>query len=58
LPAGLLAGFSDFVDVFALPFQAPQFTLAMAWHPRNHAEPGLEWLRELAAGAAGNPSLG
>jgi DNA-binding transcriptional LysR family regulator len=58
LPAGLLAGFSDFVDVFVLPFRAPQFTLAMAWHPRNHAEPGLEWLRALTAGAAGIASLG
>jgi DNA-binding transcriptional LysR family regulator len=53
LPASLLAGFADRVDMFALPFQAPPFTLAMAWHPRNHTEPGLEWLRALAARAAG-----
>ena len=56
LPAGLLAGFADFVVVFALPVQAPQ--LVIAWHPRNHAEPGLEWSRELTAGAAGISSRG
>jgi DNA-binding transcriptional LysR family regulator len=53
LPAGLLAGYADRLDMFALPFEAPPFALAMAWHPRNHKEPGLEWLRELAARAAG-----
>lgn len=40
------------LDMFALPFDAPPFALAMAWHPRNHDEPGLAWLRELAATAA------
>jgi DNA-binding transcriptional LysR family regulator len=52
LPTGLLAGFLDRVDTFALPFDAPPFTLALAWHPRNHNEPGLEWLRALAVEAA------
>ena len=53
LPAGLLAGFADRLDTFALPFEAPPFALAMAWHPRNHTEPGLAWLRGLTASAAG-----
>lgn len=52
LPAGQLAGHAGQLDTFALPFDAPPFALAMAWHPRNHDEPGLEWLRELAAAAA------
>ncbi len=53
LPASLLARFTDQVDLFPLPFEAPPFTLAMAWHPRNHTEPGHQWLRELTARAAG-----
>ena len=32
-------------DIFELPFPAPSFKLYAAWHPRNHHEPGLSWLR-------------
>jgi hypothetical protein len=55
LPASLLAGFADQVDMFDLSFQAPPFTLAMARHLRNHTETGLEWLRELATGPPARP---
>lgn len=49
LHAGLVAGYADRLDMFTLPFDV----LAMAWHPHNHTEPGLEWLRALTARAAG-----
>jgi DNA-binding transcriptional LysR family regulator len=51
LPSGLLAGFADRLDLFDLPFEAPPFTLVMAWHPRNHTEQGIAWLRELTSTA-------
>ncbi|NBA97502.1 LysR family transcriptional regulator [Pseudomonas sp. R5(2019)] len=47
LPAMLLTRFSDVLDTFELPFPAPNFTLRLAWHPRNHADPAISWLREL-----------
>lgn len=47
LPASLLAPFADDLDVFELPFAAPDFALNLAWHPRNHFDPGVTWLREL-----------
>jgi DNA-binding transcriptional LysR family regulator len=36
----------DRLDVFDLPFEARGFTAFAAWHPRNHADPALVWLRE------------
>jgi hypothetical protein len=38
----LPAGFFDRVAMFNLPFASLLFVQAMAWHPRDHAEPGLE----------------
>jgi 2-polyprenyl-6-methoxyphenol hydroxylase-like FAD-dependent oxidoreductase len=57
LPAGLLAGFADRVAMFDLPFTAPPFTLAMAWHPRNHTAPGLAWLRKITLERQTTPLL-
>ena len=30
---------------FALPFDMPEFTVSMLWHPRMHADPAHGWLR-------------
>lgn len=30
---------------FALPFDVPQFTVSLLWHPRMEADPGHRWLR-------------
>jgi DNA-binding transcriptional LysR family regulator len=30
---------------FPLPFDVPQFTVSMMWHPRMHADPVHQWLR-------------
>lgn len=51
VPRMLLARFSDVVDVFELPFDAEEFTLTMAWHPRNHGDPAVKWLREMIVNA-------
>lgn len=53
LPAMLLSRFSDVLDTFELPFPTPAFTLRLAWHPRNHADPAISWLRELIKDAIG-----
>jgi DNA-binding transcriptional LysR family regulator len=47
MPAMLLSRFSDVLDTFELPFPTPAFNLRLAWHPRNHADPAISWLREL-----------
>ncbi len=31
---------------FALPFDLPDFTVSLIWHPRMHADAGHRWLRE------------
>jgi DNA-binding transcriptional LysR family regulator len=31
---------------FALPFETPQITISMLWHPRMDADPAHGWLRE------------
>jgi DNA-binding transcriptional LysR family regulator len=54
LPSRLFARYRDRLDAFELPFQAENFSLFAAWHPRNQADPALLWLREaLAAISAG-----
>ncbi|SUD31457.1 LysR family transcriptional regulator [Pseudomonas fluorescens] len=47
LPASLLVHFADDLELFELPFIAPQFALNVAWHPRNQYDPGVIWLRDL-----------
>ncbi|WNL46026.1 LysR family transcriptional regulator [Dyella sp. BiH032] len=51
LPARLAMRHADRLDSFRLPFKAHGFTLSAAWHPRNHADPGLRWLLERVSGA-------
>ena len=46
LPSRFAARHRDRLDVFDLPFEARGFTAFAAWHPRNHADPALVWLRE------------
>jgi hypothetical protein len=45
MPARLVARFADRLDAFALPFDVAGFSLSADWHPRNHADPEIEWLR-------------
>ena len=33
--------------MFELPYDDKGFRLGLAWHPRNHADPAVSWLREL-----------
>jgi len=49
LPYRLIARYRDRVDLFELPFEARGFSMHAAWHPRNHADPALVWLRETVA---------
>jgi DNA-binding transcriptional LysR family regulator len=46
LPSRLATRYRDVLDVFDLPFKAGGFSLSVAWHPRNQADPGSVWLRE------------
>ncbi|PWR23651.1 LysR family transcriptional regulator [Zavarzinia compransoris] len=41
--AALRAGLIE----FPLPFAVPALSISMLWHPRNDADPGHRWLREL-----------
>ena len=34
------------LKTFALPFELPDFTVSLIWHPRMHADAGHRWLRE------------
>lgn len=34
------------LKTFALPFDLPDFTVSLIWHPRMHADAGHRWLRE------------
>lgn len=46
VPSRLAVRFGDQLDAFELPFKAQGFTLHMAWHARNHADPAIRWLRD------------
>jgi DNA-binding transcriptional LysR family regulator len=37
----------DGMHTFALPMSTPEITVSMMWHPRMHADPVHQWLREL-----------
>lgn len=53
VPSRLAARFAGVLDAFDLPFEASGFTLHLAWHPRQHAEPANRWMREAILRAAG-----
>lgn len=46
LPLRFLQRFSEQLDIFKLPFDLPEFAIAMAWHPRSEHDAGHRWLRE------------
>lgn len=46
LPIRFLQKFKGQLDIFKLPFELPEFAIAMAWHPRSEHDPGHRWLRE------------
>lgn len=41
------------LEVRPVPFELPGFTISMAWHTRQHADPAQRWFRELVREAAG-----
>lgn len=47
LPERFLSRHQDTLDLFKLPFELPDFFIAMGWHPRSHDDPGHRWLRGL-----------
>ena len=57
LPSMLMSRFASVLDMFELPLDDEGFGLRMAWHPRNHVDPAVGWLREqviaLVPGQAG-----
>lgn len=46
LYAGAAPATSAQLDILALPFELPEFPIAMAWHPRSEYDAGHRWLRE------------
>ena len=50
LPSMLMSRFTNVLDMFELPFDDGGFGLRMAWHPRNHVDPAVSWLREQVVG--------
>jgi len=46
VPAKLAQRWSDRLAVVAPPCEVTGFSVAMGWHPRNHADPAQRWLRE------------
>ncbi len=51
---GLRAGMA----ALALPFAAPEVTVALLWHPRMEADPAHRWLRQCVREACGERSSG
>lgn len=43
---------------FPLPFQVPQITVSLLWHPRLHADPAHRWLRGCIREVCGTESCG
>jgi DNA-binding transcriptional LysR family regulator len=53
LPSRLAERHAATLERFELPFASPLFTLHAAWHPRQHADPALRWLRTMLVAAVG-----
>lgn len=49
VPAAMAPGADPALEMAALAFPFSTCTLCMAWHPAGDADPGLRWLRALAA---------
>lgn len=47
LPSMLISRFTNVLDMFELPFRDRGFGLRLAWHPRNHLDPAVSWMRDL-----------
>ena len=45
VPERHTASLRDGMHSFALPFELPDFSIAMLWHPRMEADPAHRWLR-------------
>jgi DNA-binding transcriptional LysR family regulator len=45
VPRHVAATWRDRVALVAPPCEIMQFSMEMGWHPRNHADPALRWLR-------------
>jgi DNA-binding transcriptional LysR family regulator len=52
LPRRLVARHAATLDAFELPFEAQGFTLYLAWHPRDQADAGHAWMRQLIVRSA------
>lgn len=62
LPSRLAGGFGPGFRLLPPPLPIGGFSIRLAWHPRSHGDPALEWLREeiaaLAAGLDPGPCAG
>lgn len=58
LPSMLTGRFAHVLDMFELPFDDRGFGLQLGWHPRNHADPAVSWLRDRVVGLMGEGSGG
>jgi DNA-binding transcriptional LysR family regulator len=45
VPARHTGKLREGMHTFALPFAAPEITVSLLWHPRQHADPAHAWLR-------------
>ncbi|GGP24348.1 LysR family transcriptional regulator [Silvimonas amylolytica] len=46
VPLRMARTWQDRVTLLAPPCEIAGFSMEMGWHPRNHADPALRWLRE------------
>lgn len=56
VPARITAGLREDLREFALPFEAPQVTVSLLWHPRMDADAAHRWLRTLLRAVCAEPS--
>lgn len=47
VPAGIMVGRNDNIQVLSPPLPIEGFDVVMQWHRRNDAHPGMIWLRDL-----------
>jgi DNA-binding transcriptional LysR family regulator len=46
VPLRMARTWQDRVVMLAPPLEIAGFAMEMGWHPRNHADPALRWLRD------------